>query len=89
MSEREWTTERIEAAEFSQERVDQISLLIQPYLRGLHPGEQGAILADLLALWLSGFPTAIRERLIDAHVRGVRQLIPLYEELRAQKGLKP
>jgi len=60
------------------ERVNLISSLIEPLLKGLHPGEQGAILADLLAIWLAGHPFALHDQLIEAHVRGVRRLIPLY-----------
>jgi hypothetical protein len=77
----DWSTERLRAEPLDAERVDRISLQIQPFLHGLHPGEQGAIIADLLAIWLAGHPRETHERLIDAHVRGVRKMVPLYIEL--------
>jgi hypothetical protein len=49
---------------------------IRPMLAGRHPGEQGAILADLLAIWLAGHPFELREALLDNHVERVRDLIP-------------
>lgn len=76
-----WDQERLLAETPDSERVDAISKQMQPFLHGLHPGEQGAILADLLAIWLSGHAPVTHERLIDAHVRGVRRLLPLYIEL--------
>jgi hypothetical protein len=75
-----WDGERLQGEPPDSERVDERSREIQPFLHGLHPGEQGAILADLLAIWLSGHPAVTHERLIDAHVRGVRRLLPLYIE---------
>lgn len=77
-----WDEARLLSTPPDSERVDHISREMQPYLHGLHPGEQGAILADLLAIWLSGHPIQQHERLIDVHVRGVRRLVPLYIERR-------
>ena len=84
-----WDRERMEAQPPDSERVDQISKEMQPFLYGLHPGEQGAILADLLAVWLAGHPAIFHERLIDAHINGVRRLLPLYIELHNDKSAKP
>jgi hypothetical protein len=78
MKDQDWDRERLLATPPDSERVDAISHQMQPYLAGLHPGEQGAILADLLAIWLAGYPPIIHERLIAAHMTGVRRLIPLY-----------
>jgi hypothetical protein len=52
---------------------------IRPILAGQHPAVQGATLASLLACWLAGHPASMRDELIDAHGRSVRQLVPLYE----------
>ena len=53
-----WDGERLQGEPPDSERVDEISREIQPFLHGLHPGEQGAILADLLAIWLKENPGA-------------------------------
>lgn len=53
-------------------------------LAGLPPHVQGAVLADLLAIWLAGHrieddpaeTTALREKLLTMHLEMVRQLIP-------------
>lgn len=49
---------------------------IGPLLAGYHPAEQGAALADLLAIWLAGHPHEIREALLANHVDRVRELVP-------------
>jgi hypothetical protein len=50
---------------------------IHPLLAGHHPAVQGAALADLLATWLAGFEPDLRDTLLDAHIRTVRELIPI------------
>lgn len=54
-----------------------------------HPAEiQGAVLADLLAIYLAGHhihgsqvrTDALRERLLEMHVGAVRELIPVNAE---------
>jgi hypothetical protein len=57
---------------------------IRPLLAGLESHVQGAILADLLAMWLAGHGVRgdsaatddLREDLLDAHLGIVTQLIP-------------
>jgi hypothetical protein len=56
---------------------------IRPFLAGHAPEVQGAVLADLLAVWLAGHHTAgdadasrkFRADLLDVHCRAVRQLV--------------
>jgi hypothetical protein len=66
-------------------RVQAISETIGPMLHGLGPDIQGAVLADLLAIWLAGFQgpdaEAVRDELLDAHVHLVRKLIPVNEKI--------
>jgi hypothetical protein len=62
---------------------DAIVEQIKPLLAGRHPAVQGIVLCDLLAIWLAGHQPEAVEPLIDAHIRGVRQLIPLYRERNA------
>jgi hypothetical protein len=54
---------------------------IKPLLAGLHPGVQGAALAELLAIWLAGHRTsdpdatkALQHRLLRMHMDKVRAL---------------
>ena len=65
------------------EKVEQI----RPLLAGLEPPIQGAILADLLAIWLAGHfaegppsTTALRDLLLEQHMGLVRALIPINEK---------
>jgi hypothetical protein len=51
-------------------------------LAGLGPETQGAVLADLLAIWLSGFPRQAREEMLQAHLAGMRPLIEMNERIR-------
>lgn len=62
------------------ERVIEVSEKIKRILHGMHPAEQGMVLADMLAIWLAGHRPQDRDRLIDVHIAGVRQLIPFYEK---------
>lgn len=49
---------------------------IKPLLAGRQPEVQGAILADLLSLWLAGHhPRELREQLLTMHIEKVRELI--------------
>ncbi len=57
-------------------QIEAIVEQIKPILGGLHPGLQGAVLAELLAMWLAGHVAEVRESLLDVHVRTVRELIP-------------
>jgi hypothetical protein len=53
-------------------------------LAGEDPGVQGAAIASLLACWLAGHEPEIRDRLIEAHIRAVREMVPLYDKRRPQ-----
>jgi hypothetical protein len=57
---------------------------IRPVLAGRPPEMQGAILADLLAMWLAGHVAAdkdatdvLRNQILFHHVAVVQQLIPI------------
>jgi hypothetical protein len=64
--------------------VERVSQKIQPLLSGLGPAVQGAVLAELFALWLAGHmgPNApqYREFLIEQWLETVRRLIPECEK---------
>lgn len=65
--------------------VGQIVERVRPSLAGRSPEVQGAVLADLLAMWLAGHivkddpagTDALREELLEMHLRTVRKLIPV------------
>ena len=58
---------------------------LAPMLHGLDPAVTAAVLADLTAIWLAGFQgedaEAVREALLEAHVRTIRSLIPVNEAI--------
>lgn len=59
----------------------QISLALQLMLKGHDPGMQGAVLADLAAIWFAGWPPAAREELLQMHMQKIRELIPVNEKV--------
>lgn len=59
--------------------VNRVVEAIKPHLAG-HPSEvQCVALADLLSIWLAGHSPESRESLLAAHIRNVRELIPVNE----------
>lgn len=61
----------------SQELADQI----KPILAHNDPSIQSATLADLLAMWVAGHAPELREEVLDMHIRLVRDLVPINEEM--------
>ena len=60
---------------------------IKPILAGESPGVQGAVVADLAAIWIAGHRDesraegdAMREELLEMHCRHVRELLAMYLE---------
>ncbi len=54
---------------------------IRPLLTNLGPATQGWIIADLLAMWISGFqPHEMGEEMLDMEINHVRELMKMYEE---------
>lgn len=55
----------------------QLSADIQPLLRGRGSELQGAVLADLVAIWLAGhWPREVREEILQDWLATMRKLIP-------------
>jgi hypothetical protein len=58
---------------------------VMPLLAGHGPDVQGAVFADLTAMWLAGFQgvdaPALRKRLLTMHVQTIRKLIPHNETM--------
>jgi hypothetical protein len=58
-------------------RVFELVDRIRPILAGNHPAVQGAVLADLLAMWLAGHPAELREALLALQIDKALQLVPI------------
>ena len=70
--------------------VEAVVEAIRPLLAGRTPEVQGAVLADLLAIFLAGHHPELREKLLAMHIDGVRNLIaPNEKAIFAQRGGKP
>ena len=54
---------------------------IKPILANNPPEVQGAVLADLLAIWLSGHAPFTRDKILQAHIQGMWDLIAINERL--------
>ena len=54
---------------------------IKPILKGEEPGVQGAVLAELLSLWLAGWAPQLRKEVLDFHLEEVRELTKLNEKI--------
>lgn len=68
--------------------IEEIVTAIKPLLAGRKPEVQGAILCELLALWIAGHGDhQARAQLLDMHFKAVREMIPISErELFGPKG---
>lgn len=60
------------------QHVDELAQQCHPILAGEHPATQGAVLADLLAIWLAGHPADARAEVLEAHLEGVDALVSLH-----------
>lgn len=73
-------------------RADAITLRIQPLLAGQGSVLQGAVIADLCAIWIAGHRCSdpqeerrIHEELIALHADCVRQLVEMYVRERNER----
>jgi hypothetical protein len=82
------------------DRAAEVSAQIEPLLAGLGPDVQGAILANLTAMWIAGHmaedhddherTAAVRMKILRLHMEAVRSLIaPSERELRARMVAMP
>jgi hypothetical protein len=69
------------------EQVERLVLRIMLLLAGHSPGQQGSVLAELLSLFIVGHHPAIRDDIMELHLRAVRDLIPLTEMEMFPNGL--
>ena len=64
--------------------VQEIVERIKPELAGRSPQIQGAVLCDLLAIFLAGHPSEppeLREEIFDLHLATVRKLVEHYDKV--------
>lgn len=67
-----------------------LSKRLQRLLAGKPPEFQGAVLADLLSLFIAGHHPALREEILQIHNAKVRELIaPSEQQIFEQRGGKP
>ena len=59
---------------------------IRPLLAGKPPELQGAVLADLVAMFIAGHAPPLRDEIFEMHVDLVRELIPVNEGLMFPNG---
>jgi hypothetical protein len=62
---------------------------IRPFLAGRPPEIQGAILAELLSVWIAGhYPGGqqLMDAVLETHLRLVRQMIPTNVEMLISQG---
>jgi len=71
-------------------RADALTLRIQPLLAGHGPELQGAVIADLCAIWIAGHRCSdpvqeaqIHEELLALHKKFVRELVQNYVDARS------
>jgi hypothetical protein len=71
-------------------RIRAISQVVRPLLHGHPPEVQGAVLADLLSLFIAGHHPALREEILQEHIKIVRELVgPSEAEIFEQRGGRP
>jgi len=70
-------TSKSENARLAEDIVDDI----KPILAGHPPDVQGAVIADLLAIFLIGYPPQMREEVLEFHIDAVRELIDVEDAL--------
>jgi len=54
---------------------------IRPFLAGYSPALQGAVLSDLVAIWIVGHHPALRQIIFDMHVAAVPGLVDINDKL--------
>jgi len=53
---------------------------IKPLLARRDPSVQGAVLCELLSLWLAGHSPMVRKAMLTMHFKAVQEMIPISEQ---------
>lgn len=66
-------------------RVNALVETIRPLLAGEEPEIQGAVLSELMAIWLAGFPRKeFREQMLAENLGLISRLIALFDKKRGR-----
>jgi len=65
----------------SPQEVTEIVDRIRPLLAGRDPRVQGAVCADLTAIWLAGHPKELRDDLLAAQIDTIKSLTVINAEI--------
>ena len=81
---RKWTHEGLDREQPTPDEVLAVAERIKPILANHHPTLQGAVLAELLSIWIAGHvadtsanSAKLRREMLKMHVEQVRKLIPV------------
>jgi len=75
-----WTAERIVGEQAEAATMEEIVARIKPLLAGIGPKKQGFILADLAAIWMTGFhPEPVRHEMKTMFLTTLSELVEHYE----------
>lgn len=72
---KEWTGKDILTKRINLADVERLTKECGYVLHGHHPAVQGAVLCELLAMWIKGHTPEIRQRLFLEHIRAVKEEI--------------
>ncbi|UGY13719.1 hypothetical protein HAP48_0034880 [Bradyrhizobium septentrionale] len=67
------------------DRITMVTRVCELALQGQGPEVQGAVLIDLVGMFFAGHHPALREELIEAFVKAMRELIPINEQILVER----
>jgi hypothetical protein len=66
-----------------------LSMMIRPLLAGRAPEVQGAVLGELVSLFIAGHHPDLRDAMLDEHIKLVRGLVPESEKESTKARMEP
>lgn len=87
MKRKRWTPEEVGQQSVDPDWHDDTVEAIRPLLAGRAPQQQGAVLLDLVAIWVVGHHPAMRNEVLELWVKAVKGMVPVvHEELYGEDG---
>ncbi len=83
---RKWSEEDLRKVESDRKEHDSAVEQVGALLAGRPPQAQGAILADLVSMWLAGWNPAVREEAFSLLLALARERVPVQEERAGRSG---
>ncbi len=83
---RKWSEEDLRQVEDDRKAHDSAVEQIGALLAGRPAQAQGAILADLVSMWLAGWHPTVREEAFSLLLKLARERVPVQEERARQSG---